>query len=84
MPPDISDTTAKFPALQEDMVVHVYRRRSWDNPTTAISFLQEIWCLESSGRGARRVRRTATLISVDLKTGNQNERRRGVFRRPKP
>jgi hypothetical protein len=70
LPPDIREASAKFPPFQKDVVVRVFRRHSWNTSTTEVRQLQEIWHLESGG-GARRVRRTATLISIDLTTGSQ-------------
>jgi hypothetical protein len=70
LPPDIRDASAKFPPFQKDVVVRMFRRHAWNNSTTEVRHLQEIWHLETGG-GKRRVRRTAALISIDLETGSQ-------------
>jgi hypothetical protein len=71
LPPDDRDSDAKFPSLQKDLVVHISTRRSWNHSATEVRLLQELWRLEYRAGGARRVLRTATLISIDSKTGNQ-------------
>lgn len=71
LPPESPAGTANFPALQNDMVVRVLRRRSWNEQSGTMSVLQDIWRRESLDKNARGARRTATLISIDLKTGDQ-------------
>ena len=69
LPPKGSEGTAKFPPLDKDVVMHILLQHRGNDP--AISLLQDLWRLESWGGGSRRVRRTATLVSIDSKTGNQ-------------
>ena len=77
LPPDSPAGTANFPALYNNTVARILRRRSRDEPGGAIGvlqdlILQDLWSLEPGRQGAaRRVRRTAALISIDLETGRQ-------------
>lgn len=71
LPPDTPDATAEFPALLEHGVVRILRRHTQSEPNASITFLQEIWRGGPQREGYRPVQRTATVISIDLKTGGQ-------------
>ena len=72
LPPDTRAPSAKFPELQKDLIVRIYRRRAWKNSATEVSLLQEIWRAERpQPGGAGRVVRSVTLIWVDRTTGMQ-------------
>jgi hypothetical protein len=68
LPPDLSPSEAKFPALQRGAIVHIIRQ-----PSRGSTFrcLQEIWRFGFAGRGGRRVERIATLIAIDSMSGIQ-------------
>jgi hypothetical protein len=70
LPPDLSPSEAKFPALRDGVIVHVGRQPS-GGPPMALRCLQEIWRFGSPVRDGRRVERIVSLIAIDSKTGIQ-------------
>jgi hypothetical protein len=71
LPPDMSLTEAKFPALDKNLIVRIRRIQGRNSEAGAVRCLQEIWRMETAMPGALKVRRTAALISVDSRTGSQ-------------
>jgi hypothetical protein len=69
LPPGGSGTASKFPALQKDLIVRM--RRPPGSKSRQDAVLQEIWRSESPMQGAHEVRRTATLIVIDRRSGTQ-------------
>jgi hypothetical protein len=70
LPPDLSQSEAKFPALQQGLIVHIVRQSS-ARAASPLRCVQEVWRLALPGRGGRRVERHVTLIAIDSKTGIQ-------------
>ncbi|HTA46472.1 MAG TPA: hypothetical protein VK789_28710 [Bryobacteraceae bacterium] len=71
LPPDLSQPQAQFPALARDVIVRMRRLPSIQPQDGTVRCLEEIWRMETTMPGSRQVRRTAILVSVDPKTGNQ-------------
>ena len=73
LPPNPANAEDKFPPLEKDLVIRI---RSLPYPTgaksdPAIRYLQEVWRRESRIQGSSEVRRTATVMLIDPKTGLQ-------------
>lgn len=71
LPPNSTQAEAKFPALQRGVIVRIRRPSAQHLEKGLIMCRQEIWHMESPMPGAREVRRTATLVAVDPRTGAQ-------------
>ena len=71
LPPDSTLAQDNFPALQHNLIVRIRRAPDKNAKTPAVRCLQEVWGMESAMRGSREVRRTATLILIDPRTGTQ-------------
>lgn len=71
LPPNSSQAEARFPALQRGVIVRIRRPSTQASQKGLILCRQEIWHMESPMPGAREVRRTATLVAVDPRTGAQ-------------
>ena len=71
LPPDSTLSQDNFPALQRNLIVRIRRAVDKTQKDPAVKCLQEVWGMESSIAGSREVRRTATLIRIDPRTGTQ-------------
>jgi hypothetical protein len=71
LPPEMAEVNAEFPAMQKDLVVHIFSPVS-PLAGSSVRYMQEIWGWEYSLVGGERlVRRIATLIQIDPRTGDQ-------------
>lgn len=72
LPPDTAQAEAHFPALDKNLVVRMRGIPSRNAvPDGLARYLQEIWRRENTIQGATSVRRTATVMVIDPKTGAQ-------------
>lgn len=71
LPPDMSRPEAEFPALEKNVIVRIRRIPGQNQKDGTVRCLQEVWRMEMAMPRAQKVQRTAVLISVDPKTGNQ-------------
>jgi hypothetical protein len=71
LPQDFDMPEAQFPALLKDAIVRIRRSGTGADPAGPVRFRQEVWRLEGSPRGARRVKRTIVFIDVAPGTGSQ-------------
>ncbi len=71
LPPNSTQAEARFPALQRGVIIRIRRPTTQNLEKGMILCRQEIWHMESPMPGSREVRRTATLVAVDPRTGAQ-------------
>lgn len=71
LPPNSSQAEARFPAIQRGVIVRIRRPPAQSSQKGMVLCRQEIWHMEIPMPGAREVRRTATLVEIDPRTGAQ-------------
>jgi hypothetical protein len=73
LPPNPANAEDTFPPLEKDLVVRIRTLpyHSGVKPDPGVRYLQEVWRRESRMQGTSEVRRTATLMLIDPKTGLQ-------------
>lgn len=72
LPPSLSQTQGKFPALGKDLIVHIVRLIPEGlDPAHAVRCRQEIWRFTSSNPDNRKVERVVSLVGIDPSTGTQ-------------
>jgi hypothetical protein len=71
LPPDVSRPEEQFPALRKDFILRMRGVSSTAEHGGAVRCRQEIWRIEGSASGGRRVKRTIFFIDIESSTGNQ-------------
>jgi hypothetical protein len=71
LPPDVSTSEAKFPALQKDLIVRIRRQGHPVEADGVVTFKQEVWAVVAAAGSARRVERTIVVVNIDAKSGSQ-------------
>jgi hypothetical protein len=78
LPPDVSGSEAKFPALKPDLIVRIRREGHAGQANGMATFKQETWALVPAAGNGRQVERTIVLVNIVAKSGSQIPARREV------